>query len=335
MNRVRLDYTKDKYKTLKIFIIILAIIVSIVVSIICINYKLVYEVKLSDKIIGYIINRSATEKEITDYINSINQNNSCKKVIDLPEYKLKFVQKHIDINDKQVILDVKSKTVTAYKAYPIRFNNTVNVKDNLNTLKLSNIKKYNYSSTKNTISKVSNKNTKKVTTKTTKKTVRKIKKITSKNTKKATHKTKKDTRKNVKKSKSKKTTTKKSNIWRLEIPKIGLKATISEGTSQSVLNKYIGHFTETVRKNGNVGLAAHNRGFAVNYFSKLNKLSKNDIIYYTYKGVRKKYKVVYKKRIHYTDWSKLYYTNDERITMITCVKNKPHLRLCVQAKRIK
>lgn len=35
------------------------------------------------------------------------------------------------------------------------------------------------------------------------------------------------------------------NIWRLEIPKIELYADINEGTSEEILNKYVGHFEET------------------------------------------------------------------------------------------
>ena len=59
---------------------------------------------------------------------------------------------------------------------------------------------------------------------------------------------------------------KENNEWKLEIPKINLEASICEGTSSDILNKYIGHFEETQRENGNVVLAAHNRGYKVNYF---------------------------------------------------------------------
>ena len=48
-------------------------------------------------------------------------------------------------------------------------------------------------------------------------------------------------------------------IWKIEIPKINLEATIAEGTSEEIMNKYIGHFEDTEKWNGNVGLAAHNR----------------------------------------------------------------------------
>ena len=67
---------------------------------------------------------------------------------------------------------------------------------------------------------------------------------------------------------------KKLDEWKLEIPKISLCAKISEGTTSKVMDKYIGHFMETSKDNGNVGLAAHNRGYKVNYFANLKKLEK-------------------------------------------------------------
>ena len=63
--------------------------------------------------------------------------------------------------------------------------------------------------------------------------------------------------------------------WTIEIPVIGLKAQIEEGTTDEILNKYVGHFEETQKQNGNVGLAAHNRGYPVNYFSKVKNLKMN------------------------------------------------------------
>lgn len=123
--------------------------------------------------------------------------------------------------------------------------------------------------------------------------------------------------------------------WKLEIPKIGLVGPIAEGTSQEIINKYIGHFTETVKDNGNVGFAAHNGGFEQNYFANINQLTMGDSIFYTYNGVTKEYQVVYKEVINDTDWSKLQYTTDERVTLITCVSyNQPNLRLCIQAVRV-
>ena len=49
------------------------------------------------------------------------------------------------------------------------------------------------------------------------------------------------------------------SVWKIEIPKINLIAPIGEGTSMEVMNKYVGHFENTEKWNGNIGLAAHNR----------------------------------------------------------------------------
>ena len=68
--------------------------------------------------------------------------------------------------------------------------------------------------------------------------------------------------------------------WFICIPKIDLKAEIVDGTTQDILNKYVGHFEETPKLNGNVALAAHNRGYDVNYFALIKDLQVNDEIYY-------------------------------------------------------
>ena len=55
-------------------------------------------------------------------------------------------------------------------------------------------------------------------------------------------------------------TTEEKN-WQIIIPKISLEANISEGTRKETMDKYVGHFEETSKKDGNIGLAAHNRGY--------------------------------------------------------------------------
>ena len=100
------------------------------------------------------------------------------------------------------------------------------------------------------------------------------------------------------------------------------------------MDKYIGHFMETSKDNGNVGLAAHNRGYKVNYFSNLKKLEKGDLVIYTYKGKSQNYTVTSKEIIKDTDWSKLENSTVNKLTMITCIENKPEYRLCVQATEI-
>ena len=118
--------------------------------------------------------------------------------------------------------------------------------------------------------------------------------------------------------------------WQIAIPKIDLIAEISEGTQVEVMNKYVGHFENTSQLNGNVALAAHNRGYPVNYFANIKKLVKGDEIYYTFNGVTKKYKVEIITVIQDIDWTYLQTTQDNRITLITCVENEPDYRRCIQ-----
>lgn len=122
--------------------------------------------------------------------------------------------------------------------------------------------------------------------------------------------------------------------WNLEIPKINLCAQIEEGTDEENLNKYIGHFEETALINGNIGLAAHNRGYNVNYFSNIKELELGDKIFYTYNGKTVEFEVKNIGIIAETDWSKLEKTKDTRLTLITCVEDKPELRRFVQAVKI-
>lgn len=120
----------------------------------------------------------------------------------------------------------------------------------------------------------------------------------------------------------------------LEIPKLDLVAPIQEGTSDKVLKVAIGHFKESSFWNGNVALASHNRSRYVQYFEKINELQNGDeIIYKTKLGIRK-YAVYENKTIPETDWSVIENSTENIITLITCVKNKPEIRLCVRAKEI-
>lgn len=127
----------------------------------------------------------------------------------------------------------------------------------------------------------------------------------------------------------------KEDIWQIEIPKVNLVAPISEGTSQEVMLEYVGHFESTSIWNGNVGLAAHNRGYPINYFSRLKELKKGDEVVYKTKYGIKTYSVDIITVIEDTDWSYLQKTKENKITLITCVENKPSKRLCVQAMEIK
>ena len=124
----------------------------------------------------------------------------------------------------------------------------------------------------------------------------------------------------------------KDDEWYLEIPCINLKANIKEGTTKEIMEDYIGHFEETKKDIGNIGLAAHNRGYKNNYFQNLNELKQNDEIYYKYKNEKRKYVVIKNIIIKDTDWTNLEESDGNIITLITCVENQPEYRRCVQGK---
>lgn len=81
---------------------------------------------------------------------------------------------------------------------------------------------------------------------------------------------------------------------------------------------------------GNVGLAAHNRGYRVNYFENIKDLKIGDKIIYKIKNGTRTYKVDNIQIIEDNDWSYLENTKENKITLITCVENEPSYRRCIQ-----
>lgn len=118
--------------------------------------------------------------------------------------------------------------------------------------------------------------------------------------------------------------------WYIEIPAISLTAPIAEGTEADILNDKVGHFIDTSSEFGNIGLAAHNRGYKKNYFQNLKKLKKEDQIIYTHDSFKKVYSIDKIEIIENTDWSYLKNTDENKITLITCIENEPKYRRCVQ-----
>lgn len=114
----------------------------------------------------------------------------------------------------------------------------------------------------------------------------------------------------------------------LKIDKINFEGLVYEGTSDKILKKGIGHFENTPILNGNVCVAGHNY---LKYFAKLHTLQKGDkISYISYLGT-KEYEVSNLKEIDETDFSLLENSDNNIISIITCIKNKPEKRLCLQA----
>ncbi len=123
------------------------------------------------------------------------------------------------------------------------------------------------------------------------------------------------------------------SIGKLSIPSLGVSAKVYEEESLENLAKGIGHFKYTSCWDGNVGFAAHNRGIA-DYFGEIHKLRTGDRIVYTTKLGTRTYEVFYVEQIEETDLSRLGRTDENLVTLVTCVRNQSELRWCVQAREV-
>jgi LPXTG-site transpeptidase (sortase) family protein len=127
------------------------------------------------------------------------------------------------------------------------------------------------------------------------------------------------------------------SIGALAIPKIGLSVNVYESdNAMEDMDKGAAHFKSTSAWMGNIGLSAHNINFSgtAGYFYSLHTLQKGDVIRYTTALGTRRYAVASVTEITETDWSMLGRTQDNRITLITCISGKPALRLCVQGIEI-
>ena len=341
MNRVK-NCTKDIFKALKIILTILYI-----------TCKPAYKVSIAGETIGFVMNKEILEEQINKYINSTDENIVSRQIDALPEYEFQLVSKNIETDENKIMSIIEKNTSTTYKAYAVNFNGEPKTiianQDEANNLVNEVIADLNEDIELNfDIVEVYTDKPSISSQEDAKKSLNEIKveKITEYENKKAEEeriakqeaerkaKEALEAKKVQEQAKQIQNTAINPNTWCLEIPKIGLRGNIANGTSAGVLNQFIGHFDETPRDSGNVGLAAHNNGHAVNYFANIKNLEANDVIYYTSNGVKKTYVVVSKDIIDVYDWSKLGATGDERVTLITCIDGNTEIRLCVQAVRV-
>lgn len=120
------------------------------------------------------------------------------------------------------------------------------------------------------------------------------------------------------------------SIGVLRIPTINLTVTAFDGDTFTAMKKGVGHLPSTSCWNGNIGLVGHNRG-TNDYFGDLKNLEIGDEMTYTTNLGTRTYIVKSITKISDTDWSRLQYTSDNRLTLITCVEDVPDKRLCIQA----
>ncbi len=123
------------------------------------------------------------------------------------------------------------------------------------------------------------------------------------------------------------------HIATLKIPTLGLTVKVYQGTDSAQLAKGAGHFPGTSIWDGNIAVAAHNRGVN-NHFGRVHTLREGDKITLTTKLGTRTYAVTDVYQVSENDSSMLAETSGNAITLITCVRDQKELRWCVRAEQI-
>ena len=129
------------------------------------------------------------------------------------------------------------------------------------------------------------------------------------------------------------------SIGTLSIPKISLTAPVYEtedGGELEGMTKGVAHFAITSAWDGNIGLSSHNVApeGAIAYFGQLHLLKEGDRITYKTALGERQYAVSEIREIAQDNWDYLMRTEDNRVTLITCITGKPDFRLVVQAVEV-
>ena len=120
------------------------------------------------------------------------------------------------------------------------------------------------------------------------------------------------------------------SIGTVSIPSLSVSMKVYEGATDQSMDKGLGHFSESSGWAGNVAVSGHNRGAKYNIGVIKDMKPGDEIQYATLLGTRK-YVVTFVGTISSDDWSYVAASTDNRITLITCLADRPSLRVCVQA----
>lgn len=124
------------------------------------------------------------------------------------------------------------------------------------------------------------------------------------------------------------------NLGILQIPRIDLTVNVYDVPDEvEAMRHGLAHLRETSAWVGNVGLAGHDSGEG-DFFRNLNQLSEGDEIFFTTGLGTKTYRVVSSTVVHESDWSLFGMTEDNRLTLLTCVQFDRAQRLVVQAVQV-
>lgn len=120
------------------------------------------------------------------------------------------------------------------------------------------------------------------------------------------------------------------HLGTLKIPTLDLSVKVYQGADSKTLAKGAGHFTDTSLWDGNVCIAAHNRGVNA-YFGQLHTLTVGDTITWTTKLGTRTYEVVSVSKVSETDASGTEAAGENCLTLYTCVRGQSEYRWMVRA----
>ena len=98
---------------------IVAIALFIITIIILFKFNLVCEVTIGDETIGYIADKEEFEQEVNEIINKEEEAKLYTIIENMPEYKLKLVNKDIQTNEDVILAKLEDSSETTYKLYAV------------------------------------------------------------------------------------------------------------------------------------------------------------------------------------------------------------------------
>jgi len=123
------------------------------------------------------------------------------------------------------------------------------------------------------------------------------------------------------------------SIGTLFVERFGRTIQVFHGETMENMNRGAGNFTSTSAWDGNVAMAAHNRGSA-GFFSFVQELRVGDRITYTTLYGSRTYEVFRREQINEYDHSILRWSAENILTLVTCVEGMPSLRWVAQLREV-
>lgn len=98
---------------------IVAIALFIIIVIILFKFNIVCEVTIAGENVGYVANKEEFESKVGEIINKEEEAKLYTIIEDMPEYKLKLVDKSEETNEETILAKLEDSSETTYKLYAV------------------------------------------------------------------------------------------------------------------------------------------------------------------------------------------------------------------------